>query len=687
MDFFARQEQSRRTSRFLVGMFLLSFLVVALATTVVVAIGLRLYTQNSRLVLGAENWQAWVGANLGFLALVALGTLGAMCLASLSRAASLAGGGGQVARMLGATLVAGDCSDAAQRRLLNVVEEMALASGVPVPEVYILEQEPGINAFAAGTTHTNAAITVTRGALERLDRSELQGVIAHEFSHILNGDMRLNQQLIGMSFGILVLALAGRWMLRTAQFTRRSRNSGVAAIVALGLALVVIGGIGVLLSRLIKAAVSRQRESLADASGVQFTRDPAGLAGALKKIAVFTGQLKSVETEEVAHMMFERAAPSFVGLFATHPPLLERIKALDPSFDPRDLPEPDEPMPDAAVAGAAHAASPSAFAPAGAAASASGFAPGGAGASTSAFAPGGAAAYAGVVGAAAAAHDAVLGRVGQIENPDVGSALRAALPDEVYHAAHSRDSSLLLVLALALSPTDSTRDRQLGLIENQLGSAREAQCRRLFEDLHPLDRGLKLPILELALPALRQRPVEQLTYLFDLVSRVGGLDNQQPLFDYVLLRVLEAFLRHLPGAPTLIGQSAGGPSRPIREAVTALLANVAAFGHDNAAAARDAFAAGMAAVGAAATGGPSFEPVTAARNLDELDRSLRQLGSLRPRDKLKILSAVLATIRRDGKVEVDEQELFRAIAATLDCPLPPIRIAPQSASGSGAQIR
>jgi hypothetical protein len=176
--------------------------------------------------------------------------------------------------------------------------------------------------------------------------------------------------------------------------------------------------------------------------------------------------------------------------------------------------------------------------------------------------------------------------------------------------------------------------------------------------------------------------------LFDLVGRVGGLDNQQPLFDYVLLRVLEAFLRHLPGAPTLTGQpSAGGPSGPIRDAVTALLANVAAFGHDQAAAARDAFAAGMAAVGAAATGGPSFEPVTAARDLDELDRSLRQLSSLRPRDKLKILSAVLATIRRDGKVEVDEQELFRAIAATLDCPLPPIRIAPQSASGSSAQIR
>jgi len=171
-------------------------------------------------------------------------------------------------------------------RLVNVVEEIALASGVPVPEIFVLEHEAGINAFAAGMSHSNAAITVTRGALERLDRAELQGVIAHEFSHVLNGDMRLNQQLIGLSFGILVLSLIGRWLLRSARYARPSRgknSGGVAAALAIGIALVVIGAIGVFCSRLIKAAVSRQREELADASAVQFTREPQGLAGALKK--------------------------------------------------------------------------------------------------------------------------------------------------------------------------------------------------------------------------------------------------------------------------------------------------------------------------------------------------------------------------------------------------------------------
>jgi Zn-dependent protease with chaperone function len=651
VDFFTRQEHSRRTSRVLVLLFLASFLICATATTIVVAIGLRLYTENNALLLGTERWQDWTAAHFGLLALIAAGTIAVMCLASLSRAASLARGGGQVARMLGATEISGEGSDPLQRRLLNVVEEMALASGVPVPEVYVLEQEPGINAFAAGLTHTNAAITVTRGALERLTRAELQGVIAHEFSHILNGDMRLNQQLIGLSFGILVLALVGRWLLRSTRFAGRSRNSGgVAAAVAIGLALTIIGAIGVVLSRLIKAAVSRQREALADASGVQFTRDPSGLAGALKKIAGFTSQITSAETEEVAHMLFGRAGPSFAGWFATHPPLIERIKALDPSFDPRDLPPAGTVVPETEVAAID------------------------AGAGVQALAG----------GAPTAA--ALLGRVGHIETPEVGTTLRTALPEEIYHAAHGRDSSLLLVLALALSSTDVTREHQLRLIENQLGAARASQCRRLFEDLRTLGPQMRLSILELALPALRQRPVEQLTYLFDVVSRVTELEDVPELFDYMLLRVLEAYLRNVPGAPVM-ARGDDKSELSIRAAVTELIANVAAFGHETAADARAAFTAGMTIVGSPAATPPSFEPVGTARNLAELDRALHRLMSLRPRDKLRILSAVLATIRRDGTIEVEEAELFRAIAATLDCPLPPSGYGTIGARGTAPAIR
>jgi len=620
----------------LVGAFLLSFVICALATTVALAIALRLYMENNSLFLGTETWQGWLDAHFALVAAFAGGTLGVMILASLFRAASLSSGGGQVARMLGATAVTGEGSDPLQRRLINVVEEIALASGVPVPEIFVLEKEAGINAFAAGLSHANAAITVTRGALERLDRAELQGVIAHEFSHILNGDMRLNQQLIGLSFGILVLSLAGRWLLRSARFARRGRNSGgVAAALAIGVALTVIGAIGLVCSRLIKAAVSRQRESLADASAVQFTREPQGLAGALKKIAGYGGRITSVETEEVAHMLFERGTRSFSGWFATHPPLLERIKALEPTFDPRDLPEPDGPLTGPPPSAAA--------------------------------APGNVAAFAATAPAAADP----LERAGQIEQAELGGALRTAVPDELYHAARSRDSSMLLVIGLALAMNEDARQRQLALVESQLGAARAAHSRRLFDELQRVDLRLRLPVLELALPALKQRPAEQIRYLLELLGKITALDTEPRLFDYVLLRVLDAYLLAQPGS------APGAPTEPrskeaLRAAVHTLLVNVAACGGTDAAAARAAYAAGLAALGAPAPAeAPSFEPPAAARDLAQLDGALRALATLRPNDKQRILRGVHAAIRADRKIEIDEVELFRAIAATLDCPLPP----------------
>jgi Zn-dependent protease with chaperone function len=639
VDFFARQEQTRRTSRMLVGAFLLAFIVCALATTAAGAIALRLYMENNALFLGTETWTEWLAAHLTLVAAVAVGTLAVMILASLYRAASLSSGGGQVARMLGATAVTGEGSDPLQRRLINVVEEIALASGVPVPEIYVLEQEAGINAFAAGLSHANAAITVTRGALERLDRAELQGVIAHEFSHILNGDMRLNQQLIGLSFGILVLSLAGRWLLRSARYARRGRNSGgVAAALAIGVGLAVIGSIGLLCTRLIKAGVSRQREALADASAVQFTREPQGLAGALKKIAGFGGRITSVETEEVAHMLFERGRRSFAGWFATHPPLIERIKALEPTFDPRDLPAPSNPL---------AAPPPSSDAPALASHLAD---------------------FAGPPAAAAAADP--LERAGKTERPEIGGALRDALPEEIYQAARARDASLLLVLGLALAGNAGARERQLTLIENQLGAVRAAQCRRLFDDLTRVELRLRLPVLELALPALKQRPADQIRYLLELLGKISALDTEARLFDYVLLRVLEAYLLAQPGA--LRDGAAAKPSKvALRDSVHALLVNVAAFGATDSATARAAYAAGVAAIGAPAAEAPTFEPPAAARDLAKLDAALRALATLRPNDKLRILRGVHAAIRADRKVAVDEAELFRAIAATLDCPLPP----------------
>ncbi|MGD9265520.1 MAG: M48 family metallopeptidase, partial [Lysobacterales bacterium] len=332
MNFFEHQERSRRQTRWLVFLFLLA--VLAIIAVIDIAILLAFGAMN----VEQQGWAApdTLQSNWTLLAGGAFVTALVIALASLFKTMALRSGGGKVARDLGGSRVEADERDPLRRRLYNVVEEIALASGVPVPEVYVLERESAINAFAAGYTPADAAVAVTRGALEKLDRNELQGVIAHEFSHVFNGDMRLNIRLMGALFGILVLSLIGRKVLRGSLYAGRSRNSNGAPVMLIAVAVTLVGYIGLFFGRWIKSAVSRQREYLADASAVQFTRDPDGIAGALKKIAVYSdASYLNAETEEVSHMLF--GAGEKASMFATHPPLNDRIGRIDPSFDPADL--------------------------------------------------------------------------------------------------------------------------------------------------------------------------------------------------------------------------------------------------------------------------------------------------------------------------------------------------------------
>jgi hypothetical protein len=331
-------------------------------------------------------------------------------------------------------------------------------------------------------------------------------------------------------------------------------------------------------------------------------------------------------------MLFERSSSAFTGWFATHPPLLERIRALEPSFDPRDLPEPSRlpPEPSSTPASANAVRADAALSP--------------------------------LVGAA------LLDRAGQIDAPEVGGALRGAVPAEVAAAARSRDSSLLLVLALALAPDEPARQRQMNLLDQQLGTTRAGLCRRLAAELVAVDPGLYLPIVELAVPALKRRPGEQLTYLFELLTRLAELDSEPRLFGFVMLHALRAFLR---------GTAAGAPPRVVTPvdpgvAIRALLVNVAAYGNDAATSARAAYAAGLASLGwQAGQSDPSFDPPAAARDLATLDSALLSLAGLRPRSKQRLLRGVLACIQADGTITAPERELFRMLAATLDTPLPP----------------
>lgn len=270
--------------------------------------------------------------------LLVVGTVvgGVIMIGSWIKLAQLSSGGKVVAQGLGGRPVEPTTTDLSEKRLLNVVEEMAIASGVPVPEVWMMDDEEGINAFAAGTDPSNAVIGVTRGTLDRLTRSELQGVVAHEFSHILNGDMKLNMRLMGWIFGLVMLSMLGRIMLESFSFMRGSRDSKgggiVIAIILAGLAVWLVGSIGVLFARMLQSAISRQREYLADASAVQFTRDPTGISGALKKIGGFSehGKIDSPKAMESRHMFF--AGSGFSALLTTHPPLEKRIRAIDPKW-------------------------------------------------------------------------------------------------------------------------------------------------------------------------------------------------------------------------------------------------------------------------------------------------------------------------------------------------------------------
>ncbi|HOB34044.1 MAG TPA: M48 family metallopeptidase, partial [Verrucomicrobiota bacterium] len=338
MDFFEQQDKARRNTRWLAIYFAagVAFLVLAIYAAVLViyswAIAPGTEVEGVRAAPALWNPRLFTG--------VAIGTLSVVFLGSLFKTMELSRGGSAVATMLGGRLVSPNTEDPDERRLLNVVEEMALASGVPVPQVYVLDNERGINAFAAGHSTSDAAIGVTRGCVQLLNRDELQGVIAHEFSHILNGDMRLNLRLMGLIFGILCIAVIGRILLRTGSRTYRlgARNRGGNPLPLLGLALLLIGYVGVFFGRLIQAAVSRQREFLADASAVQFTRNPGGIAGALKKIGglVYGSRLESAHAEEASHMFFGNGlSNAWFSLMATHPPLVERIRAIDPAFDGR----------------------------------------------------------------------------------------------------------------------------------------------------------------------------------------------------------------------------------------------------------------------------------------------------------------------------------------------------------------
>ncbi|KLI98878.1 M48 family metallopeptidase [Luteimonas sp. FCS-9] len=623
MNFFERQARARRTSTWLV-------VLLSLAVAGIVA------------MVDAVVW-AVVGPHPQALAWATAATVGVIALGSLYRIATLRGGGDRVARQLGGTAVAEDTHDLQLRRLRNVVEEMAIASGVPVPKIYVLELESGINAFAAGYSVSDAVVAVTRGALDRLNRDELQGVIAHEFSHILNGDMRLNVRLMGVVFGILMIGVIGR---RILEFGRGTRDRSALLVLGIALVAIVVGSAGTFFARMIKAGVSRSRETLADASAVQFTRQSAGIAGALKKIGGVAGGSRLErrdDAEEVSHMLFGDGL-GLSGLFATHPPLLRRIQALEPGFDADALARlqarwrtspPDGLQEDIAL-GVVPAAPPLPQ-------------------------PG---------GSMPLVPQTVAAQVAQPQDDDYARAraLASGIDDGLHALAVHRDTAMPLLLGLLLDADAAVRGRQQAEIAARLGADVATEAARLrrthLQALHPM---LRLPLAAMAFPVLRRRARRDLAVFLETVRAVAHADGRISLFAYCLGRLLDVQLREAldPGRHMRFGRR---KPTEVKHAFATLFAVVAHAGNPgDPAGARRAYLAGMQRVlpdvhiAYAPPGGGVLA----------LDAVWAPLDALDPLAKQATVEAIAAAVGHDGRVSVAESELLRTICGVLHCPLPP----------------
>jgi Zn-dependent protease with chaperone function len=634
-DFFERQSTARRNTKWLVVVFALA--VIGIVGTTVAVAGVAVYygeqynrttafDQRARPRRYPVEIPLWAGA--ASLALIGGG--------SLFKIAQLAGGGTTVAERLGGRRVFPDSLDPTERRLLNVVEEMALASGVPVPPVFLLNKEQGINAFAAGFSPSDAVIGVTRGCAEQLSRDQLQGVIAHEFSHILNGDMRLNLRLIGVLHGILLLGLVGRelmyWAGRGGGSSRR--GGGVMYLLLIGLALLVLGFLGSFFGNFIKAAVSRQREFLADAAAVQFTRNPGGLAGALKRIgaAVFGSRLNSPHAAEASHMYFSQGVRE---LFATHPPLANRIRRLDPQWDgkfPRPRPA------DMAAAVAADEA-------------------------------------AGLVAAGSSVYDlpvevaAVRRAAEQVGNPgeihrQYAAELVAAMPRPVVDAAREPYGARAVIYATLLDRNEAIRANQMRALERYAQKDLYDLTRKLIPWIDQLDVRARLPLVDMAMPALRAISASQYRVFSQCFGELVQADQRIGLFEWTLHQIL---LRHLrpqfekvrPPQILYYGLQRLG------EPCSVLLSTLARASQSDDRVAFDSGARRLADV--------PVELLPAERcKLSTLQESLKQLSQVAAKQRQRLVDACAATICADQAVNVAEAELLRAICDMLDCPMPPL---------------
>jgi len=652
MTFFEQQDVARRNTLVLVALFALAVIGVVIAMDafivsifVVVEIVDMPEDADYRLIDVIRSVPAPVylwGAIVTFALII---------VESIRRTFKLRAGGEAIAGAFGARRIAPDTGDPLERRLLNVVEEMAIASGVRVPAAYVLDKELGINAFAAGFNVSNSVIAVTRGMLEKLNRDELQGVIGHEFSHILNGDMSLNIRMMGVLAGIVFIGSLGLYIIRAA-FEAENIGEFIAIFTA-GVIVCLIGFTGLFFARLIKASVSREREFLADSSSVQFTRNPDGIAGALDQIraAKHSARIHHRYAEEVSHMFFGQSVDVwFSALFATHPPINERIRRVNPGFQPKRYRK-ERPAQAAETA------------PAGLPAAAAGFVAGTAPSSAGARRADTAHAW----GRSTAESVALVGTL-DAAKLDVAQRLLAALPAGLRDRMQTAEGACAIVIALLLAPKDS-------VMQEQLAAARAAGAERfagaagaIAKDLRGLGPAVHLPVIDLALPAIKSAPADARSELPKALEAVIHADRRVSLHEFAVLMLMRSQLGQQPAA-------AISKSKTIADARAdiGLLLSLVAYAGRRPGPEADRESAAAFRAGATEMGLEDAAPVSRrATQLDAVGAALENLRALAPSAKAVLVKGLFAAVTADGTIRIIEAELMRMVGAVLDCPLPPL---------------
>ena len=607
MNFFRAQDEARGRTTKLVVLLVLAVLVLAGSLYALAVLGQHKLSRRGEIDWFQGDLFFWTA---GVALIVILG-------GSLLRIAELSKGGGAIAERLGGRLVGATTKDAAERRYLNVVQEMALASGLPVPLCYVIDGDETINAFAAGNTPQDAAVGVTRGALRNLTRDELQGVIAHEFSHIGNGDMKLNLRIIGTVAGLTALAQLGYILVRIGLSSGSSRKNNTWPMAIAGLVVVLVGLGGVFFARVIQASVSRQREYLADASAVQFTRNPLGLASALRKVAGLSGAQREASSAELEaqHMFFAGSAGFLESLFSSHPPIGERIRRVDPTFDGH-IPDvtavaataDDEPV--SGLSGRAVATPPPLPTP-----------------------------------ARAVPTDL------QIQD-SVG--FRGAIPGVLREASEDPVSAMAVVLGLILRNDPLQRAAQLAQAESLAGGEVVREARRLDALLRAVPAGSRVALLDLSMPALRQLSPTQVAAFRKALERAGYEAE-----DGLIVLLIQASMRRY------LSTEKNPPSRPgdLAAACGLVLSAVVQTSGEDAAAQGRAYVLGAGVLGMAGLS-PTMVP-PASVDLGKVDEALAVIAGQSVPARRQFVRAIGAAMLHDGRAEPAEVEIVRAVADSL----------------------